>query len=97
MTWLWASESIYRVMELISPAPKQHTPQSCPVLLRWHGIPPIILAGMLDHSLAILMTTYAHLARFARYASNVPVTQDKAANYKSDILTLIPIEIRLIE
>jgi integrase len=25
-----------------------------------HGIPPIIVAGMLGHSLAILMTTYAH-------------------------------------
>jgi len=33
-----------------------------------HGISPIIVAGMLGHSLAILMTTYAHLARFARYA-----------------------------
>jgi integrase len=33
-----------------------------------HGIPPIIVAGMLGHSLAILMTTYAHLARFVRYA-----------------------------
>ena len=33
-----------------------------------HGIPPIIVAGILGHSLAILMTTYAHIARFARDA-----------------------------
>jgi hypothetical protein len=34
---------------------------------------------MLGHSLAILMTTYAHLARFARYACTIPGTQDEAA------------------
>jgi integrase len=33
-----------------------------------HGIPPIIVAGMLGHSLAICRPAYAHLAHFARYA-----------------------------
>ncbi len=71
-----------------------------------HGIPPIIVAGMLGHSLAILMTTYAHLARFARYAPfgrNIPGTQDEplgfaslasAARLMDDILTPIPIDLR---
>jgi hypothetical protein len=68
-----------------------------------HGIPPIIVAGMLGHSLAILMTTYAHLARYARYARNIPGTQDdplgfaslaSAARVMDDILTPIPIELR---
>jgi hypothetical protein len=57
-----------------------------------HGIPPIIVAGMLDHSLAILMTTYAHLARFARYACNIPGTQDEAAQLMDEITT--PIEVK---
>ncbi len=59
-----------------------------------HGIPPIIVAGMLGHSLAILMTTYAHLARlarFARFARNIPGTQDEAARLMDEILTPIPI------
>jgi hypothetical protein len=67
-----------------------------------HGIPPIIVAGvtcpnfgrMLGHSLAILMTTYAHLARFAPYASNIPGTQDEAARLMDEILTPIPIDLR---
>ena len=58
-----------------------------------HGIPPIIVAGMLGHSLAILLTTYAHLARFARDASNIPGTQDEAARLMDDILTPIPIDL----
>ena len=33
-----------------------------------HGIPPMIMAGILGHSLAIFMTTYAHLARLAHFA-----------------------------
>ena len=49
-----------------------------------HGIPPIIVAGMLGHSLAILMTTYAHY---------IPGTQDEAAQVMDDILTPIPIDI----
>ena len=36
-----------------------------------HGIPPIEVAGMLGHSLAILMTTYAHY---------IPGTQDEACS-----------------
>jgi hypothetical protein len=54
----------------------------------------VIVAGMLGPSLAILMTTYAHLARFTRYASNIPGTQDQAARLMSDILTPIPIDLR---
>jgi hypothetical protein len=67
-----------------------------------HGIPPIIVAGvtcpvfgrMLGHSLAILMTTYVHLARYARYASNIPGTQDEAARLMDEILTPIAIDLR---
>jgi hypothetical protein len=59
-----------------------------------HGIPPIVMAGMLGHSLAFLMTTYAHLARFGRYASNIPGTQDEAARLMDEILTPIPIDLK---
>ena len=52
-------------------------------------------AGMLGHSLAILMTTYTHLARSARYTCNIPGTQDEAARVMDDILTPIPIDLRL--
>jgi len=40
------------------------------------------------------MTTYAHLARSARYASYIPGTQDEAARVMDDILTPIPIDLR---
>jgi hypothetical protein len=50
-----------------------------------HGIPPIIVAGMLGHSLAILMTTYAHY---------IPGTQDEAARLMDEILTPITIDLR---
>ena len=81
--------------------------------------------GMLGHvtcralrwSLAILMTTYAHIARFVRYAHyvrDIPGTQDEplgfavtcralwrslapAARVMDDILTPIPIELRMLE
>jgi hypothetical protein len=49
-----------------------------------HGIPPIIVSGMLGHSLSSLMTTYAH---------NIPGTQDEAARLVDDILTPIPIKL----
>ncbi len=52
---------------------------------------------MLGHSLAILMTTYAHLARFARYAHYVrdfPGTQDEAARPMDEILTPISVELK---
>jgi hypothetical protein len=47
----------------------------------------MIVAGMLGHSLAILLTTYAHLARFTRYASYIPGTQDEAACLMDDIIS----------
>ncbi len=53
-------------------------------LIRRFGIPPIIMAGMLGHSLAILMTTYAHY---------IPGTQDEADRVMDDILTPIPINL----
>ncbi len=52
-----------------------------------HGIPPVIVAGMLGHSISILLTTYAHF---------IPTMQDQAAQLMDDILTPIPIELRLI-
>ena len=53
-----------------------------------HGIPPIIVAGMLSHSLAILMTTYAHY---------IPGTQDEAARVMDDILTMITIDLKSLK
>ena len=50
-----------------------------------HGIPPVIVAGMLGHSQAILMTIYAHY---------IPGTQDEAARVMDDILSPIPIDLR---
>jgi len=47
-----------------------------------------IVAGMLGHSLAILMTTYAHY---------IPGTQDEAARLMDDILTPIPIDLGELE
>jgi hypothetical protein len=46
-----------------------------------HGIPPIVVAGMLGHSLAICRPAYAHLARFARYAHYIPGTQDEPLGF----------------
>ncbi len=48
----------------------------------------LIMAGMLGHSLGILMTTYAHY---------IPGTQDEAAREMDDILTPIPIDIRVLK
>ncbi|OGO11851.1 MAG: hypothetical protein A2030_02060 [Chloroflexi bacterium RBG_19FT_COMBO_50_10] len=53
-----------------------------------HGIPPIIVAGMLGHSLAILMTRYAHY---------IPGAQDEAARLMDDILTPIPIDFKSLK
>ena len=53
--------------------------------LLWLGSPAQILGRMLGHSLAILMTTYAHY---------IPGTQDEAARVMDDILTPIPINLR---
>ncbi|MFZ0531869.1 MAG: hypothetical protein WAM09_01720 [Anaerolineales bacterium] len=44
-----------------------------------------------------LKTRYAHLARFARYACNIPGTQDEAARLMDEILTPIPIDLRVLE
>ena len=52
-----------------------------------HGIPPIVVAGMLGHSLAILMTTYAHY---------IPGTLEEVSRVMDDILTLIPIDLKQI-
>ena len=43
-----------------------------------------------------IKTRYAHLARFARYACNIPGTQDEAARVMDDILTPIPIDLKRI-
>jgi hypothetical protein len=60
-----------------------------------HGIPPIVVAGMLGcwdagallgvpwRSLAILMTTYTHF---------IPQTQDEVARLMDNIQTTIPID-----
>jgi integrase len=48
-----------------------------------HGIPPVTVAGMLGHSLAILLSTYAHF---------IPGMQAEAAQLMSDITS--PIEVK---
>jgi len=48
----------------------------------------LIVAGMLGHSLAILMTTYAHY---------IPGTQDEAARVMDDILSPIPIDLKSLK
>jgi hypothetical protein len=52
-----------------------------------HGIPSVIVAGMLGHSISILLNTYAHF---------IPTMQDQAAQLMNDILTPVPIELRPI-
>jgi len=47
-----------------------------------HGIPPVIVAGMLGHSISILLSTYAHY---------IPNMQGQAAQLMDDILTSIPV------
>jgi len=39
---------------------------------------------------------FTHLARFARYASNIPRTQKEAARLMDDILTPIPIDLNTL-
>jgi len=58
----------------------RHTAAS---IMLTHGIQPVIIAGMLGHSLSILLSTYAHF---------LPDTQDEAAQLMSDIVT--PIQIK---
>ncbi len=50
-----------------------------------HGIPPVIVAGMLGHSIPVLLNTYTHF---------IPTMQEQAARLMDDILTPIPIELR---
>jgi integrase len=50
-----------------------------------HGIPPVIVAGMLGHSISILLNTYAHF---------IPTMQDQAAKLMDEILTPITLEIQ---
>jgi hypothetical protein len=97
-------KSVYCLRNLAPPAGFEPSPafRRHNRLIRRNGIPPIIVAGvtcpvfgrMLGHSLAILMTTYAHLTRSARYASNIPGTQDKVVRVMDEILTPIPIVLR---
>ena len=49
-----------------------------------YGIPPLIVAGILDHSISILLTTYAHF---------IPIMQNQAAQLMDDILTPISFEL----
>ena len=53
----------------------RHTAAS---ILLSRGIPPVIIAGMLGHSLSILLTTYAHF---------IPGTQDEAAQLMDEIIS----------
>ncbi len=48
-----------------------------------HGIPPVIVAGMLGHSISVLMNTYAHF---------IPTMQSEAAQLMDDNLTPIQVE-----
>jgi hypothetical protein len=50
-----------------------------------HVSPPVIVAGMLGHSISILLNTYAYF---------IPTMQDQAAQLMDDILTPIPIKLR---
>jgi len=52
-----------------------------------HGIPPVIVAGKLGHSISVLLTTYAHF---------IPTIQDQAAQLMDDILTPIPIDFKSV-
>ena len=66
-----------------------------------HGIPPVIVEGMLGHSFSILLNTYAHFiptmqdeaAQPARKSSSLGFAVKYAAQLMDDILTPIPIEL----
>ena len=53
--------------------------------MHFHGIPPVIVAGMPGHSISILLTTYAHF---------LPTMQDEAARIMAEILTPIPVDLK---
>ncbi len=48
-----------------------------------HGIPPVIVAGILGHSLAVLMNTYAHF---------IPDMQEEAARLMDEVTSPEPVE-----
>jgi hypothetical protein len=50
-----------------------------------HGIPLVIVAEMLGHSISVPVNTYAHF---------IPIMQYEAAQLMNEILTPIPMEIR---
>jgi hypothetical protein len=52
-----------------------------------HAIPPVIVTGMLGHSISLLLNTYAHF---------IPTMQDQAAQLMDDILTPVPSELHLV-
>jgi hypothetical protein len=66
-----------------------------------HGIPPVIVAGMLGHSISILLNTNAHFipttqdqaAQPGRKESSLCFAAKYAAQLMDDILTPIPIEL----
>jgi integrase len=53
-----------------------------------HGIAPVIVAGMLGHSIPVLLNTYTHF---------IPTMQSQAARLMDEILTPIPIEYDFID
>ena len=53
-------------------------------LMLAHGIPQVIVVGMLGYSISILLNSYAHF---------ISTMQDQAAQLMDDILTPIPIEL----
>jgi len=49
-----------------------------------HGIPPVIVAGMLGHSISTLLSTYAHF---------IPDMQDEAAILMDSVTSSIPVDL----
>jgi tRNA A22 N-methylase len=66
-----------------------------------HGIPPVIVAGMLGHSISILLNTNAHFiptmqdqaAQPGRKESSLCFAAKYAAQLMDDILTPVPFEL----
>jgi integrase len=59
----------------------RHTAAS---IMLTHGIPPVIVAGMLGHSVSTLLATYAHC---------LPDRQDEAAQLMDEVISPIAVEI----
>lgn len=60
----------------------RHTAAS---ILLSHGIPPVIVAGMLGHSISTLLTNYTHF---------IPDMQDEAAQLMDNITSSIPVDLK---